>query len=580
MTPRRARLSRRIFTAALILTTVGLFVATGMLYVAQDRQRQLLATSIRTSGWVAYQAQLEYVKTSATLDLGRESLPEDIVDRLSLRLELLYSRIGALYGSQDGKALPGIEAYVGELRPYEATISGFLARLEQPLPPDFAAKRMLSSWRAELAPLGETLQKILERSVVYNEAVYARERELAGGVTMMPLLLMFLSGSGLIALLRLQAQRDRDRLDDVLAARRAQAVVESNFRAAIESMPSVIVIFDPVVQRVSFVNKHAAELIDPSPHHPAWQRLISAALDSGKEVPGQSAVAVNLAFSRPDGLISSLRGSFYDVTWEGRTQRLLALADVTKIRDAELQVMQAAKLATLGEMATAIAHEANQPLAVIRMAVTNAKRLYENGEVGEALNAKLTRISDQVERVKRITDQVRRYGRMGSSIQEPFVLKEAIGLAISFVAEQYRAAGLRLDIDVDLPLDLNVVGEQTMFEQVIVNLLVNARDACESRQSNLGDPIVTVRTVLEGNNVAIQVEDNAGGINPAVMNRLFEPFATTKPAGKGTGLGLSVSRNIVRDMNGDIIAQNVGSGARFTVRLPVAMARMSVEEAA
>jgi len=580
VTTRRARLTRRLFTGALVATTIGLFAATGMLYLAQDRQRQLLATTIRTSGWVAYQAQLEYVKTAAVLDMAREVVPEDIAARLALRLELLYSRIGLLYDSRDGQSLPGMEAFVNELQPYEATISTFLERLEEPVAQDFATRRMFSAWRAELAPLGTLLQKILERSVVYNEAVYERERELAGGAAIMPLVLMFLSGSGLIALLRIQAQRDRNRLDDILAARRAQAQSESNFRAAIESMPSAIVIFDPVTQRVSFVNSQAATLIDPSPNHPGWQPLITAALDRGKEIPGQSAVAVNLAFPRPDGVVSSLRGSFYDVMWEGRTQRLLALSDVTKIRDAELQVMQAAKLATLGEMATAIAHEANQPLAVIRMAVANAKRLYENGEVGEALNAKLTRISDQVERVKRITDQVRRYGRMGSASQEPFLLGEAVGLAISFVAEQYRAAGIRLDIGVELPLDVTVLGEQTMFEQVIVNLLVNARDACESRKGTLEDPVVTVRSVLKGDKVEIQVEDNAGGINPSMMDRIFEPFATTKPAGKGTGLGLSVSRNIVRDMNGDIVAQNAGSGARFSVVLPVSLPQIEIGEAA
>jgi C4-dicarboxylate-specific signal transduction histidine kinase len=276
----------------------------------------------------------------------------------------------------------------------------------------------------------------------------------------------------------------------------------------------------------------------------------------------------------------SLRGSLCDILWEGQHRQLLALADISKTRDAELQVMQAAKLATLGEMATAIAHETNQPLAVIKMAVANAERLVANGADGDAVTAKLTRISDQVDRIKRITDQVRRYGRMASRQEEPFDLHNAIGLAIGFVAEQYRAAGIRLKIDLDLPPALTVAGEQTMFEQVIVNILVNARDAFESRRDGAVAPLVVVHAVTAGNSVVIIITDNAGGIRADMVAKVFEPFATTKPDGQGTGLGLSMSRSIVRDMRGDIDATNEGDGAMFTIRLPIAGIAVTQHQAA
>jgi C4-dicarboxylate-specific signal transduction histidine kinase len=242
--------------------------------------------------------------------------------------------------------------------------------------------------------------------------------------------------------------------------------------------------------------------------------------------------------------------------------------------------MQSAKLATLGEMATAIAHETNQPLAVIKMAVANARRLILAGVVGDALLAKLARIDGQVDRVKTITDQIRRYGRPASRQQEPFGVEKALTLAIGFVAEQYRAAGIRLDIQLDLPDELRISGEQTMFEQVIVNLLINARDAIASADGDRPPPIVWVRAKVESETLLITVEDNAGGIRPDMLTKLFEPFRTTKPAGKGTGLGLSLSRSILRDMAGDIEAENVALGARFRIRLPIAIPQELGREAA
>lgn len=568
---RRARLTRRVLTGALIATTLGLFGATGMLYVAQSEQRQLLATSIRTSGWIAYQAQLEYAKAIDALDEAEADPSSRKIEDVGRRLDILASRIRLLYGSDEGQMLSGIEEFAPALRQYEGELEAYLQQIAGF---DFADSRRetVETWREELAPLGHDLQKILETSVVYNDEIYQRERELARNPAAVPLALMFLCGAALVSLLGIQAGHDRRRLNDVLIARREQAATESNFRSAIEAMPVAVVIFDPVADNLSFVNPAARNLLDASSSEDDLKRLAKAALDASKAAVPGPARAVDIAFSLPGGTIMSLRGSVCDIAWEGRRQRLLALADVSKIRDAELQVMQAAKLATLGEMATAIAHETNQPLAVIKMAVANAKRLIAAGAPGDAVAEKLTRIGDQVDRVKRITDQVRRYGRPASQLQEPFPLQNAIGLAIGFVAEQYRAAGIGLEINLDLAPELLVAGEQTMFEQVIVNILVNAHDAFEAPERRRNSPNVTVRAHVEGGNVVIGVDDNAGGIRPDMLGRIFDPFATTKARGKGTGLGLSMSRNIIRDMNGDIQAANFGLGARLTITLPVAKA--------
>jgi C4-dicarboxylate-specific signal transduction histidine kinase len=571
--------ARRLLTAALVTTTIGLFVATGMLYLTQSNQRQLLASTVRTTGWVAYQAEFEYVKAIAALDVALADPSPSAIETLRLRLELLASRLPSLYASQEGWRLPGMSHAAPFLRKYKVRIGRSIEQFGK-LPQETAAHAAaLSKLRAELAPLGTELQQLAESAAARNDAVVRGERHLAETSATVPLLLMFVSGAGLVALLGVQAGRDRRRLNETLAARRQQQATESNFRAAIQAMPGAILIFDPSTDDISFVNSAAATLVAPH-SDPEWRRLIRAVQEASRATQGDDARSVNIPFERPGGEIMSLRGSLCSIVWEGKHRQLLALADISKTRDAELQVMQAAKLAMLGEMATAIAHETNQPLAVIKMAVANAQRLVTNDADKDAVSAKLIRISDQVDRIKRITDQVRRYGRMTSRQEEPFDLHDAIGLAIGFVAEQYRAAGIRLKIDVDLPPALAVAGEQTMFEQVIVNLLVNARDAFECERESAIPPQVIVHAATAGDNVVISVTDNAGGIRPDMLSKVFEPFTTTKPTGKGTGLGLSMSRSIVRDMRGDIEATNEDAGAMFIIRLPIAGAGLARHQAA
>ena len=558
---------QRTFTVALLVMTLGLFVATSMLSFSESAQRKLLATTIRSSGWVAYQGQLEYVKTMAALDVARANPDADALDRLAFRMEILLSRLRILRGSEDGRVLESIGTLAAALTIYEDDIEKYVTRLEGSPPNAALAPALLANWREDLNPLGRDLQKILEAAVVYNEEIFRREKELASSPATVPLALMFLCGAGLVSLLVVQAGRDRRRLEEVLTVRQAQATLEQNFRAAIETIPAIVVIFDPLTHEVRFLNHAAGDIIDRSPEHPGWAPLTRAAVESVQGRVGGDMHEVKVSVSRDGGEVVSLRGGLREVVWKERAHYLLALADVTRVRDAELQLMQAAKLATLGEMATAIAHETNQPLAVIKMAVANARRLLDGGAPGAPLLAKLDRIDDQVERVRRITDQVRRYGRMAGQQREPFALRAAIDLAISFVAEQYRASGIRLNLHLEFSADLAAAGEQTMFEQVIVNILVNARDALEGADGP-DRPAVTVRGSLAGARVWLEIEDNAGGIAPDILPRIFEPFTTSKPVGTGTGLGLSMSRNIVRDMGGDITAANTARGARFTIDLP------------
>lgn len=557
------------FTLMLAVTSIGLFASTAALYWQHERSREALSVSVRTPGWVAYQAQLELVKSLAAIRVAAVNPTMEELDNVILRLAILRSRLPLLYASDRGRLLPNIEAYQKVLQQYEASIDRYLD-MAAPTAGSAEARRILNDLHAEIEALVPTLQTVLQSAIDYNEEISRREQLLAESPAILPLGLLFLSGTLLIVLLFLQTGRDRRRLRLTEQAEAEAASARENLRAVIESTPAMIVVFDPVDLSISFGNTAAFTLINASAEHPDWKRFLVAmrtALTGPQSLKGMG----SFSFQREDGSILALRGSCRPVVWEGRNQAMTALADTTQLRDAEYQILQAAKLSTLGEMASAIAHEINQPLAVIRMAAANAQRLLANGEQA-ALQAKLARIDEQVERAKRIIDQVRRYGRKPSLRSERFVLPRAIDLAIGFVAEQYRMTGIRLVLDIDLPDDLVVEGEQTLFEQVIVNMLLNARDAFESEDIGADRRKVTIRAVSDGIKIRISLTDAAGGISTDILGDVFEPFTTTKPDDKGTGLGLSLSRNIVRKMNGEISVENVEEGARFLIVLPVPVA--------
>jgi PAS domain-containing protein len=254
----------RLIPVALIVATVGLLVATVLLFRAESRQRELLAISIRTSGWVAYQAQLEYVKAHSSLEIAIAQPSQHNLDDLALRLELLLSRIPILYESEEGRMLQGIDQYAADLREFEALIERYLDELAELDPSNPEVPTVIRAWHDSLEPLGTDLQKILQTSVAYNNDLYRREAELSRNPAVVPLLLMLVSGGGLILVLLLQGARDRHRLEEVNAAKAREAAMRDDFRAAIEAMPAVIVIFDPAAAAISFANPAALGLIGGS----------------------------------------------------------------------------------------------------------------------------------------------------------------------------------------------------------------------------------------------------------------------------------------------------------------------------
>jgi two-component system NtrC family sensor kinase len=229
--------------------------------------------------------------------------------------------------------------------------------------------------------------------------------------------------------------------------------------------------------------------------------------------------------------------------------------------------MRSAKLASIGELATGLAHEINNPLAIIAAEQTNlADLLAEPGleeERRQELLRSVERSRRQVRRCAGITQKMLQFGRKEDSTRRPTDvgprLQEIVGLLQRQAA--VRNIELTLQVEDNLP---QVLIDPLELEQVLVNLINNAFDALPRGGQ------VRVGARQEGGRIAVQVNDNGTGIAPADLERLFEPFFTTKPAGKGTGLGLSVCYGMVTSWGGKIAAASAkGRGTTLTISLPL-----------
>ncbi|OKA21260.1 PAS domain-containing sensor histidine kinase [Pseudomonas versuta] len=245
--------------------------------------------------------------------------------------------------------------------------------------------------------------------------------------------------------------------------------------------------------------------------------------------------------------------------------------DNTEVRRSQQQLTHGAKMATLGEMATGLAHEINQPLNVMRMAIVNVLKRLSNGDVQiDYLKEKLTRIDSQIQRAARVVDHMRVFGRRSEIEQQVFNPVQALEGTLALLGEGLRCKGVEIHAE-GLACSVQVRGHSDQLEQVLINLLVNARDALLSKRETDRDfqPLITLSAETDGNCVRLWVQDNGDGIDPRLLERIFEPFFTTKPIGIGTGLGLSVSYGIIDNMGGRLSVSNTGPGARFCVELPV-----------
>ena len=239
-----------------------------------------------------------------------------------------------------------------------------------------------------------------------------------------------------------------------------------------------------------------------------------------------------------------------------------------ELRDKQEQLVQAGKLATLGELTTGVAHELNNPLNNIGLYVGNVIDRIEMGELtaGSALED-LEKAMQQVRKATEIISHLRTFGRAAPVTFEAVDIDEVIERALSLMQEQLRLRAI--DVDLDLcPDELVVQGNPIQLEQVFINLLTNARDALDEVPEE--QKKIRIVSSLERDRIRIVFEDTGPGIADDVAKRVFDPFFTTKDVGTGTGLGLSITYSIVKEHGGEIaLSKTPGGGATFTVEMPV-----------
>ena len=228
-------------------------------------------------------------------------------------------------------------------------------------------------------------------------------------------------------------------------------------------------------------------------------------------------------------------------------------------QDLQDELIQANKLATLGQIAAGVAHEINQPVAAIRTHADSASVQLRREDTEGALRS-LANIDRLTERVGVITDELRAFSRKTRSGTVAVGVDSAIDGALLLVAGRLREKGIRLERH-PAPAGLAVKAERNRLEQVVLNLLQNAIEALDG----VHGPVIELGVRVKGRQAIIQVSDNGPGVTPAVRARLFTPFTTDKP--DGLGLGLVISRDIVAGFGGELVLDPTSSGARFSIRL-------------
>ncbi|MFN0264730.1 ATP-binding protein [Tepidamorphus sp. 3E244] len=245
------------------------------------------------------------------------------------------------------------------------------------------------------------------------------------------------------------------------------------------------------------------------------------------------------------------------------------------LQQAHTELLQASKLAALGQMSASIAHEFNQPLAAILSNADNAETLISRGQGEQALD-NLKRIRGLVERLGGISRALKTFARKPRVRLQPTSLRAAVDAALMVLQPRRRESGVDVRVSHG-PSDPVLLAGMVRMEQVVVNLVSNAIDAALAAHPEGGGHVeVDIRD--EGGDGLLTVRDNGSGVSVAPMEAVFDPFVTTKEGGEGLGLGLSITFNIIKDFSGSIAVMNPPEGgACFTVRVPLADA---VSEAA
>lgn len=306
--------------------------------------------------------------------------------------------------------------------------------------------------------------------------------------------------------------------------------------------------------------------------HPDDRAKVADAID--RAVSSRGRFAVDHRLIRPDGVERTVsQQGLVQMDSRGKPERVIGtVLDITDRVKAERDLTHASRLTALGELAASLAHEMGQPLAAIKLSVGNGLIRLERGAQSVDDHRRLYETVDQqVQQLYETIEHVRQFSRREDTPPAPFLASSAVLTAIAMLGPQFEAARIAIDpsgIEAG-SREGTVLGHAGRLQQVIINLLLNARDAILELGSGGGTIRVSCHAEPSAGQVRIAVENDGRPIPDADLQRIFEPFFTTKSAEKGTGIGLSISLGIVAGMGGRIEALNIPGGVRFEILLPL-----------
>jgi PAS domain S-box-containing protein len=451
-------------------------------------------------------------------------------------------------------------------------------------------------------------EEVLGRTVreLVGEAAYARlrpdpihralfERSLAGEITVWEGWLGYLDGERYVHRTYTPFRDAAGAVVGVVGHTRdltALKTSEAQFAAMADSAPDCIIVFDDGGRVVEF-NPAAARMLDV-PRTAALGRPVSdflalAGLQPDGEgrwcapaaTPDWVGARIETAARRADGSSFPAELAVGEMRLPSRRLFTAYLRDLTGARQAEAEILRQRealheneKMAAFGSLLAGVAHELNNPLSIV---IGNAMMLGEEArELAPGLVGRTDRIQAAAERCGRIVRSFLALARQNRSQVKPMAVPVAVQTALELLAYGLRGSGVAVlrDIPDELP---QVPCDHDQFNQVLSNLLVNARQVLEARPQPRQVRIAARR---DGGFVRICVEDNGPGVPEALRGQIFDPFFTTKPAGIGMGIGLAVSRGIVEVHGGTLTLEESDlGGACFVIRLPVRAMGEPIDEA-
>lgn len=356
---------------------------------------------------------------------------------------------------------------------------------------------------------------------------------------------------------------------------------ESTYRSLFRSGPDPIFVVDVLTQKLVDANPRTEEIYGYTRDELVGMRYSDLAEEHAKEcfeyfnndeLCAEAMKVARIVHLRKGNIPMYVNLTACLISYRTRPAIIVATTDVTDLVEKDAQLIQASKMKSLGEMSTGVAHELNQPLNAIRMGSDFLTMVHEQGiEIPEEQYVQVvTEISTQVDRASDIINTLRSFGRKADLLLEDVNLNEPVGSVVSLLSRQFRIEDVHIVTELDPSLPY-VTAQHNKLQQVLLNLVINARDAIvERHEEDAGvRGRILIRTEYDDEGVSVSVEDNGTGIPEHVAEKVFEPFFTTKATGQGMGLGLAISYGIVREFGGELSIQSaVGEGTCFTVRFP------------